>query len=356
MANIEAARERAQLVRLPEDKPAQNLRLVEIEGARRHRDAMLRHGVLITASVMPALETVLVEVCTTLGVSRGSVTAFVHNSPEVQADCVIDGHQSCILRFTSGLVNLMDAEEFKFVAAHELGHFLLRHGSCSQYLSEGSSEEFMERRSRELSADRLGYLATGRVETAVRTIIKTASGLDAQFIRFDIQSFMAQTDLISETSDGEGINNTHPSLLMRCRALLWFSMSIHGMDDLSPANKEKIEEVDRRVVRDLERWVDGQVRRRRADIENDIALWKAVFLVFHDGGFNSVNSERFIDTFDEGILNSTMAFLELYSQAELPGEINARLHSALRDAAAEFPSSAEAMEDQAFQRAYAVFN
>ena len=87
-----------------------------------------------------------------------------------------------------------------------------------------------------------------------------------------------------------------------------------------------------------------------------VAFRYTVFLVFHDGGFNATNRERFIDAFDEGVLNSTMAFLELYSKAELLGEINARLHSALRDAAAEFLSSAEAMEDQAFQRAYAVSN
>lgn len=354
MADLKRAREIAARVRISEDRPSKFESSFDIKDRYRHKDAMLRHGVLISQSVTPSLDDQLEAVCRTLNTPRECVAAFVYNSPEVQADCLIDSPDTCVLRFTSGLVNLLDENEFKFVIGHELGHFLLGHGSCSQYLSEGTSEDFMIRRARELSADRIGYLSMGNKEEALQAIIKTASGLSNQFLRFDVASFMSQTGMISNPSRGESKNSTHPSMLIRCRSLLWFAMSVLSIQDLDHLTKEKRHQIDSRVVKDLEKFVDGQVRLRKREFEKDIAVWKSALLIFHIGVFTKEVQQRLQKTLGDETLHSIKSFFELYSREELLSEITQRLDQTLKTTSREFPSSAQDIENAGYKVAYKV--
>ncbi len=354
MVSLGEARHLASLLRLSEDREDALSNLENSEGRRNHRDAMLRHGVLLCESVTPTLEKRLSTVCKALGIPRNNVTAFVYNSAEVQADCLIDTPETCVLRFTSGLVNLMDEKEFQFIAGHELGHFLLGHGACSQDLGEGSAEEFMTRRARELSADRVGFLSIGRLEESIQAIIKTASGLGNQFLRFDVSSFLSQTDMITNPSIGESRNSTHPSMLIRCRSLLWFSMSVKNIDDLTKTSRIEISKVDARVTRDLEKFVDGQVRLRKKELQNDVALWKSALLVFHTGSFKKEVQARISEGFGEKTLDSIRSFFELYNKDEIEDQILSRLDTSLKSVHREFPASRIEIENIGFEKAYKI--
>lgn len=354
MADLCKARKLALSVRLSEDKLSEVSDSESLKGRERHRDTMLRHGVLISKSVAPLLEDRLAGVCDTLNIPRENVTAFVYNSAEVQADCLIDSHATCVLRFTSGLINLMDEQEFKFIAGHELGHFLLGHGTCSQHLSEDSSENYMARRASELSADRIGYLAIRDLEESIQAIMKMASGLNEQFLRFDVSSFMSQSNLISDPSKGESRNSTHPSMLIRCRALLWFSMSIHSINDLKKLNESEVRKIDSRVIKDLEKFVDGQIRMRKAELEGDVVLWKSALLIFHAGSFSKDVQSRLSENLGDEILEGVKSFFELYSRDELLDEISRRLDETLATAIKEFPSSAKSIKNIGFERAHRI--
>lgn len=351
MVDLRKARKLASFVRLSEDKLSEISNSENLRGREGHRDTMLRHGVLISKSVTPLLEDRLASVCDTLDIPRESVTAFVYSSAEVQADCLIDSHTTCVLRFTSGLVNLMDEHEFKFIAGHELGHFLLYHGTCSQDSSEDSSENYIVRRASELSADRIGYLTIGDAEESIQATMKMASGLGEQFLRFDIPSFMSQSNLISNPSRGELRNSTHPSMLIRCRALLWFSMSVRSIHDLEKLNESKIREIDARVIKDLEKFVDGQVRMRKTELESDVAVWKSVLLIFQSGSFSKDVQSRLAETLGDEILESVKSFFELYSRDRLSEEISRRLDETLASSAKEFPSSVENIRKAGFEKA-----
>lgn len=354
MTNLRSARELAERVRVVEDHPGRDLEPHELQSRSQHKDSMLRHGLLISDSVTPEIETRIAIVCERLLIPRISVTAFVYNSAEIQADCLIDTPDSCILRFTSGLINLMDEKEFQFVAAHELGHFLLGHGACSQYISEDSSEGFMTQRARELSADRIGFLGVDNLDESIQAIIKTASGLSDQFLRFDVSSFLSQTDMITNPSRGESSNSTHPSMLVRCRALLWFSMSIQGLEDLKRSPDSVIQEVDRKVTRDLEKFVDGQTRARKKDLGDDITLWKSCVLIINEGSFKKDVQERFSFTLGVNSLNGLKSFFESHSKDELPKEASKRLERCVQSLYKEFPSSAEVIETDGFVKAYKI--
>ena len=354
MVDLSKARKLASLVRLSDDKSPETSNFQDLRAREDHKDIMLRHGVLISKSVTPVLEDRLAEVCNILNIPRENVTAFVYNSAEVQADCLIDSPDTCVLRFTSGLVNLMDEQEFKFVAGHELGHFLLGHGACSEYLSEGSLEDYIVRRARELSADRIGYLAICSLEKSIQAIIKTASGLSEQFLRLDVSSLMSQAKMISNPSKGEAKNSSHPSMLMRCKALLWFSMPIHSISDLEKLSEWQIKEIDSRVIKDLEKFVDGQIRIRKTELEGDVALWKSVLLIFHSGSFSKEAQNRFSQILGDEILRSVNSFFELYSGDNLLDEISLRLDGVLSSALNEFPKSAKKIENAGFEIAYRI--
>ena len=354
MVDLNQARGVAEIVRISEDKPSESVDPHNLLGRENHKDTMLRNGVLISKSVTPSLDDHLNSVCETLHIPRECVAAFVYNSPEVQADCLIDSPDTCVLRFTSGLVNLMDENEFKFVVGHELGHFLLGHGTSSQYLSDGTSEDFMIKRARELSSDRLGYLSIGNQEDSLKAIIKTASGLSNQFLRFDVANFMSQTNMISNPSKGESRNSTHPSMLIRCRSLLWFTMSVHSIEDLDGLKQETINKINSRVVKDLEKFVDGQVRLRKTEFEKDIAIWKSALLIYHSGAFTKEVQHRLQDTLGEETLHSITSFFDLYSKEELLNEITQRLDETLKRSSREFPSSAQNIENEGYKVAYKV--
>lgn len=352
MPNLNSARELANRLRLKEDLRGDSLTEKEFSGRDEHRDAMLRHGLLISGSVTPLLERRLSEVCERLTVPREAVTAFVYNGSDVQADCLVDTPETCVLRFTSGLVNLMDEKEFQFVVAHELGHFLLGHGACSQHPKGGSTEGFLIQRSRELSADRIGFLGVDNIDESVQAIIKTASGLGDEFLRFDVASFLSQAELLSNPSRGESHSSTHPSMVIRCRALLWFSMSIPSLADFANISDDVIKDVDKKVLTDLERYVDGQVRARKIQASEDITLWKTCVLIISAGAFTNDMQSRVAKELGETLLAGLKAFFGSHSAGELECEASKRLEAAIKNLYREFPESADEVKRGAVAKAY----
>ena len=354
MADLTRARALASRVRLSEDRSSPLLSAKNFAGRSAHRDTMLRNGLLVSRQVTPSIEGRLSDVCDALDIPRNNVTAFVYNDPNIQADCLVDSQETCVLRFSSGLINLMSPEEFRFVCGHELAHFLYGHGATEDSFDGESLEGYMVKRAMELSADRIGFLCTDDLEHSIKAIMKTASGLSNELLRFDVAGFLSQTNLISSPSSGEDEQNSHPSMLIRCRSLLWFSMVVPTKNVLDGSTEKEIDKVNKRVVNDLERLVDGQVRLRKSGLIDDVALWKAVLLIYHNGAFGKDAQRRLSGAFGEEILESVIEFFDLYERTELCAEITSRLESLLSRAAREFPSSARDMENEAFEKAYQI--
>ncbi len=352
MDKIQLVKKLFSRIRLSEEPLSTGNRVRNNLAREQFKDTMLRNGVLVCESVTPALEKRVNRVISNLGLPRSCTTVFVHSDSEIQADCMNFRHHECVVRLSSGLVNLMNEDEFNFVLGHEIGHFLLEHDSCAEQNSKYSLESFMIRRARELSADRIGYLAIGQIDKSIQAIMKSASGLDSKFLRFDVSEFISQTKKITKPSEGESRNSTHPSMLIRCRALLWFSMIIKSVEDLKQADNNKLAEIDEKVLIDLEKFVDGHVRYRKKELLKNITLWKSTLLVFHLGSFPKILQERIENFFGIEILDSVTAFFKLYEKHQLSNEITKRLDMELTTAYREFPSHGKRMENDGFKKAY----
>jgi Zn-dependent protease with chaperone function len=119
---------------------------------------------------------------------------FISQDPQVNAMAL--GTDKPFIVITTGMVNLMDAEEIRFIIGHELGHVLSGHAVYRTMLYHlvrlaarlalvpfawiglkaviwGLEEWY---RKAELSADRAGLLAGQDVAAARRALMKTAGG------------------------------------------------------------------------------------------------------------------------------------------------------------------------------------
>lgn len=154
---------------------------------------------------------------------------------------------------TSGLVDLMDEDEIRFVLAHELGHiksghmlyrtmavFLSLAGLVAarnlpfvNTVSQALIYAFYDwSRKSELTADRAGLLVTQDPSVAVRTLLKLAGGAQATTDQISVEEFLKQADDYEDM--GADILNrfykfnmtleqTHPFPALRAREVdTWF--------------------------------------------------------------------------------------------------------------------------------------
>lgn len=291
------------------------------------RDSFYCNELALSEQVTPELHNSLQTVLKKLSIPETSVVAFVYASSDINAECYAGSDTECVLRLSSSLVHILSKEEFEFVIGHELGHFLLEHGLDSVEINQGL-ETYILQRAKEISADRIGLLACGSIDVAIKALLKTVSGLNDQYLRFDISTFIAQM----RKADGrvsQAEQSTHPSMLVRSKALLWLSMS-NILDSQSFRFKEKsIKEVDYRVSQDLERYVDGDARQRIRDPKTDLAIWESASEIVASGGFSKDAQDLFRTRFGEGTLSKLIEFLKSGSLEKNRLEVQKKLDEAV---------------------------
>ena len=164
---------------------------------------------------------------------------FILQEPNVNAMTI--GTDKPFIVITTGLVDLMDAEEMRFVVGHELGHALSGHSVYRTMLLAlmnlaarlafvpfawlglkaviWALEEWY--RKSELSCDRAGLLAGQDVEAARRALMKTAGG--SRLAELSHDEFHQQANEYDAVPDlREGLlkllqlqGNTHPFAVVR---------------------------------------------------------------------------------------------------------------------------------------------
>ena len=285
-------------------------------------------GIEVSESLTPAISKVLNDVLIRLKVPVNAVDAFVFASSDIQAECVSGFNSKCFVRMSSSMVDLLSEEELCFVIGHEIGHFLFGHGQGGgQFENKQSIEGLMQSRAQEISADRAGLIATSSLEIGLRAMMKTISGLGDKHLRFDFGNFLAQL----RTGDGVGQvggHSTHPSLLMRSRALLWFSMSRVFNETTGKIGGESMGVLDDRVDRGLAKFVDGQMREELKQANEDLILWLSAVAAVRDGIFEKSEQELLIQLTSKETLSKLLGFLRGRAQDEVQSLTKGKLHAA----------------------------
>lgn len=182
----------------------------EYGGDRAGRLHCLSDMVRVDARQCPELHRMLVECCEILDMPVPQL--YVDQHPVANAHTF--GVDSPVIVIFSGLLDLLDEDEWRVVLGHELGHIKAGHvlyrqiavflarllhalGGRTLGLSQGLGiglfhAFFYWYRQSELTADRAGLLATQDVETVISTEMKLAGGSRKLFAQMDREAFLAQ--------------------------------------------------------------------------------------------------------------------------------------------------------------------
>jgi hypothetical protein len=326
----------------------------ESDGAANQTDRLRSYfaqsDLLICDAVAPSVSIGLRRVYERLRIPPEAVQAFVYASPNIQAECFANSTKACVVRFSSAIIDLLDEDEIEFVAGHELGHFLLGHGLMDHRHREPSLEFYMQLRSQEISADRTGLIACRSLDVAVRALMKTTSGLSSRHLRFDVGTFLSQLRHVDLQSGFERTIASHPSVVVRCRALLWFSLGDLFKMGERFYSLEQMKRLDAMVQKDLAKYVDGPARQRIANAKENVALWMAAYEVVQDGVFAKREQEIFESLFGQPTLQLLKNFLRDTDASKINDEVFARMKTARDELEAiipiSFESEIEKIQDQ----------
>jgi hypothetical protein len=316
------ARRLADAIRFSGDLPAEGAVLND-DGSLRLRSFFQHNELLISEAVTPTLYGVLAAAASRLCMCEEQIEAYVYADPQIQASCMVRGADRCLIRLSSGLVTLLSPDELAFVVGHEVGHHLLRHSKHA--IEQASAEYLMAKRAGEISADRLGLIACGCIETAIRALMKSLSGLPDQMIRFDVGRYLTQfgDNALPTIMHPQ----THPSMAVRCRALLWFASAPSSLAGTLQADDKR--SVDGRVARDLVRFIDAEIHEEIEMAEHQLALWMAVEAIVADGRLSRLEREWLGETFGPSLATRVVSLLSDQSSSDALRVASERSASAL---------------------------
>jgi hypothetical protein len=335
--SLTAARAFANRLRFSGDVRSDNFALASDKAANQVDEIFYHSGIEISPALTPSLWSRLSAVCDRLTLPIDAVKAFTYSSPELQACCRSLGSSGCVINFSSALINFLDEDEFEFVAGHELGHFLLGHTHNTD--QKGISPEyFMNCRSQEISVDRIGLHACNSLDTAIRALMKTVSGLTSRHLRFDVSAFISQLKKIDHVT-GDQSATTHPSMLIRSKALLWYSLSDCFYKGEICYFADQIREIDQRIERDLARFVDGIFRSRIDQTKKDVLLWMLTYEIVRHGNFSKGAQDQLKDIFGDDTVQKLRNFLKELKVDEPEKIVHEKLAASRQELESLIPAS-----------------
>ena len=337
---LSAVRDFAQKVRYSGDNLKVN------EAVKRSNDPIESYfslnSMLISPLVTPIIHKSLEKVIKRLGIPTTSVKAFVYASPEIQAACHAGNDVDCIISLSSGLIDILENKEIEFVIGHEIGHFIYGHGLASAFSDNKSLESSIQSRAQEISADRIGLLASESLDNSIRAMMKVMSGLTTKYLKFDIGAFLSQLSNTNKNKSQIDVNSSHPSIIVRCRALLWFSMSETFKSGKQNYQPKEVDKLNKRIKVDIDKFDDSLAREKINDLKSDAALWLSASNIIVDVNFDKHEQKIIKEMFGQEILNKLKNFMSGYDNASsLRKSVSEKLKIAKRDLQKEIPSTFE---------------
>ena len=259
------------------------------------------------------------------------IEAYVYPSPEFQASCISGGDNECVITISSGLVELLEADEMTFVVGHEIGHFLLRHGEEAHSAHGFLPERLIAGRRMEISADRMGLIACSSLDASIWAMMKIFSGLPKSHLNFDVGEFIAQIGKADTKRSGTSGMSTHPSMIVRSRALLWFSMELDKTlsaikTDTNPNSSGT--DIDERIRADFMRYEDGNIESMIDELKDDVRLWTIARRIIEDDQNRVLNEKVVGEILGVQTTEKLVNFLEGLSESEKSDVIHQRLEAA----------------------------
>jgi hypothetical protein len=311
----------------------------------------------VVPELIPGVARVLGRARERLMLPAGGIRGFIYPGADLQASCLAIDDTSCALRLSAGLIEKLDADELAFVVGHELGHFLLGHGTERRRETQ-SIEYFALSRAREISCDRVGLISSGEIDPALRAIIKTTSGLDARHLRFDTAVFLrsALKDIESH-SDPTLVFSTHPNMPVRARCLLWFSqfVSDHYPAFSTTGARTDFDRVDERVHRDMIRYVEKPALEYIDTAKKHAASWIWLGAAVTDHSLSQQEQAQLARRFGADFVDKVRRNLDGLAISEVIHFVRDRAQDEIRHLVRMAPASGAQYVEEQLRESEAVF-
>ena len=214
-----------------------HLKKISLDHSQKNTLDFLTNGIRINNNNSPLLYKTFNEIKKKLGIGRLNVDLFIENDPSINAGLAFIKKSNYIVFLNSGLLNLLNLNEIKFVIGHELGHLKYQHHRIIKNPKKRSLPIFTIRlfehsRYAEISADRCGLLSAGSLDSAKSALLKIATGTDLQYLEEDSIGINVQINEIKDIlKSNAGLIDeklSHPYSLIRIHALEKFNNFIEG--------------------------------------------------------------------------------------------------------------------------------
>ena len=193
-----------------------------------------------------------------------------------------------------------------------------------------SQEGYIKKRAQEISVDRIGLLACKDINIASRAITKSLSGLGEKYISSNMQGFLSQLDLDDAQHDDKGRFSSHPSFILRLKALLRFSMSDPYLKHAKNVGGTSLEDVDKLIQNDLNIFIDKDLRQEINDAKK-YGLFGVAFAFVKDGSFSKSNQAKLANQFGDEMKSKLIKMVIRLSKDDAINEVRSKLVNAIND-------------------------
>ena len=219
---------------------------------------------------------------------------------------------------TSKLIELLSEEELQFIIGHEVAHYFYQHSLYPNL--ETASETHLKlnilnlNRSAEISADRVGFIASGSLEKSLRASLKLASGLSEKHLKFSFSTYLDQLREIESIGKSQSeLWSTHPSFLIRIQALIWFSMSkeYHEYFDTKKKGIYDLKTVDSKIEKTIKKVVGDELENFNKEIYDRARLFGSLKLFLVDNKFSKEEQVKFTELVGKEKARKAIGWLKL---------------------------------------------
>ena len=216
------------------------LREAKVEKTENYFKNILQgHSFKVSEKLAPRLFEIFVDVMKRLEFTE-PIEFYITNNPELNAFAIsrLEPDESHIININSGLIDKVDDDELKFIVGHEIGHLISNNANIAQlldfvFVDQAETPMMMQHKIAvwdklsELTADRFGFLACGRLDKVLSCFFKMASGLSVERLNFDPKAFSTENEEILNYFKETGSGNllSHPINPIRIKAVELFETS-----------------------------------------------------------------------------------------------------------------------------------
>ena len=284
-----------------------------------HLSNLLSHSIKVSKDILPSVQKSIDNVFKKLKIENQFnffITADTFQANAVCSLMSLSSKPEIIL--TSKLIELLNEKELMFVLGHEVAHYIYQH---SVYPNPNETDNRVSKlnilnlsRAAEISADRIGFLACGDLESALRANLKLASGLNEKHLNFKFSAYLDQLrELETHGKSNHQLWSTHPSFLVRMQALIWFSMTkeYHEFFETKKKGNYKISEIDKKIESTIKKITGNEVIVSNKEILDRALMWGSLKLYLNDKNFSKTEQKQFILKFGEEKTNKILSLLKI---------------------------------------------